>query len=212
MSIKEDGVIAVLTERGVTVLGREHFIIKHAGNTKRFDFKCPEKHWRTGNGKYLTAGERSETRCPDEGGQLSDVFRDALIQSELRRLISVPLRTEAARRRLSVWMFAGKKQKNAYACFYNRNYLCLKILTLCEDGLRMRESYSDEIVRWFGKTNAKYFSSVHNHIDEPLVPSPDDLRLTFTLRRCAKERLNNSKAFLGHYITDGTDAVLIEWD
>ena len=210
MSIKEEGVIAVISKQGITVLGREHFIIKHIRNSKRFDFKCPEGYWRIGSGKYLRQGE-SYTNRFDGDKPIPDVWRDALIQSELRRLIASPLRTEHARRLLSMWMFADKKKKNAYACFYNRNYLCVKILTLYEDGIRLRESYADEIVRWFEKTGARYFSIVHNHINEPLVPSPDDIKLTYTFCQCARERLRGGDtAFLGHYITDGQESVRID--
>lgn len=106
-------------------------------------------------------------------------------------------------------MMAGKKTRNAYVCFYDSKFYCIKILTLYEDGLRLLASYSAEIVHWLKERGATYFSVVHNHVDEPLVPSPDDIRLTYILLHSAEDQ-GVGDAFLGHYIAADGNVMLIE--
>ncbi len=94
--------------------------------------------------------------------------------------------------------------------FFDRSFRCVKTLCVCRNGIRMQDSYGEKIVRGMRTWGAAYFAAAHNHVNEPLIPSPDDIRLTYTLIRCAEEQLSGKSAFLGHYITDGFDAVKIE--
>lgn len=131
-------------------------------------------------------------------------------QTELRRLLSISLRTEEGRRRLAMWCLFGEEEDTAYVFFFDRRYRCVKTVCVYDGGIRMADSYSQRIARTAEECGAMYFAAAHNHVNEPLSPSPDDIRLTYTLIQCGEECFGRPSAFLGHYITDGLEAVKIE--
>ncbi len=143
-------------------------------------------------------------------GQASRVWEDVLKQSELRRFLSFPAEGEEGRRRLMLWRLFGEPEDTAYLFFFDRRFFCIKTLCVCRRGIRLRDSYRDTVVCEMKENGAVYFAAAHNHVNEPLIPSPDDLKLTYTMLRCAQEELWGKGAFLGHYITDGFASVKIE--
>ncbi len=139
----------------------------------------------------------------------SRVVRDVLKQAELRRRMQIPARSEEERRRLMIWRLMGEPADTAYIFFFDKKFRCRKTVCACRCGIRLWDSYADMIVRQTEEMGTVYFSAAHNHVDEPLIPSPDDLRLTYVMKQDVCERLWGEGAFLGHYITDGFASVKI---
>lgn len=143
-------------------------------------------------------------RCP------SSLWEACLKQAELRRLCLIPLKSEEARKQLMLWRMYSDIENSAYLCLYNRRFRCVRVMCVFKHNVRLRESYVEALTEAMKETGAVYFSVVHNHVNEPMVPSPDDLALTNTFMRCAKERLGGESAYLGHYITDQFKMVIID--
>lgn len=150
-----------------------------------------------------------ECRCRGVSQDSPKLWEDIAKQTELSLLVSMSLRNESDRKRLVIWRLFGERPDSAFVFFFDRDFRCVKILCVCWAGIRLEDSYAERIVRCFSELGAAYYAVAHNHVDEPMSPSPDDIVLTRTLVRISNERLAGSSVFLGHYITDGFETVKI---
>lgn len=135
---------------------------------------------------------------------------DILKQTELRRILREPVRDAYAVRRLVMWRMFREEAGSAYAFFLNSRRRCVRTERLCQNGIRMTDSYTDCVKQAALRDGAAYFIVAHNHVNEPLVPSPDDLRLTMLFDSLADGELKGQCTFLGHYITSEFDVIKIE--
>lgn len=149
-------------------------------------------------------------RRPDVPEKLVSLSADILKQTELRRALREPVGDAHAVRRLVVWRMFREDAGSAYAFFLNSRRRCIRTERLCENGIRMTDSYTDCIKQAALRDGAAYFIVAHNHVGEPLVPSPDDLQLTMLLDDLAEGELKGKCIFLGHYITSEFDVIKIE--
>jgi len=138
------------------------------------------------------------------------LWSDAVKQSELRRLLFLPLRNEEDRRRLALWRMFGEAKDSAFLFMFDRQFRCVKCIFVYGKGIRMKDSYAEVVEMEAKEARVRYFAAVHNHVNEPLIPSPDDWVLTNTLLRCGERCFGKREAFLGHFITDGFSVVAME--
>ena len=156
--------------------------------------------------------------CVSRGTAVSErsspVWADVIKQAELRRLLCMSLGAEEERKRLILWQLFGRDRDTAYYFWFDRAFRCVKTMCVSVKGVRMGESYGELMESGTAGTRAVYFAVAHNHVNEPLRPSPDDGVLTRTLMKRTEQVFGTESAFLGHYITDGFSAVklALSWD
>jgi len=139
-------------------------------------------------------------------GYKTKLIYDVLRQAEIRAMVAEPLSDDGRIKQLFMWRLFSEKCDNAYIIYLDSRFMCIKTEKISLNGVRLRDSYTDHIIRQCEKLGASYFAAAHSHINEPLVPSPDDIKLT---QRLESVWINKKRAFLGHYIVKGTDILKI---
>lgn len=142
--------------------------------------------------------------------QLRALSEDVVKQAELRRILREPVKDSGGVGRLVMWRMCGEAAESAYVFLLNSRHRCIGTEILYKKGIRLTDSYTDYIKKAALDEGASYFIVAHNHVNEPLVPSPDDLRLTMVLEDLANGELEGKCTFLGHYITSEFDVIKIE--
>lgn len=155
--------------------------------------------------KRLAVSRKSEV--PEKLVTLSE---DILKQAELRRILREPVKDTCAVRRLVMWRMLGEAAESAYVFLLNSRRRGIRTEILYKKGIRLTDSYADYVKKAALDEGASYFVVAHNHVNEPLVPSPDDIRLTMMLENLANGELKGKCTFLGHYITSEFDVLKIE--
>ena len=99
---------------------------------------------------------------------------------------------------------------NAYAVLLDRNRKIISSIKLKKDNKPSKYTVIQEIDKVLVyEKRAKYLLITHNHKDNPLTPSPEDLETTAILEDYYNSR--NIK-FLGHYITSGMSYLYLSGD
>ncbi len=104
----------------------------------------------------------------------------------------------------------SRDKGNAYAVLLDRKRQYLGSIKLKKDNKPSKYTVLGEIDRALAyEKRAKYLLITHNHKDNPLTPSLEDLETTSILNEYYSKR--NIK-FSGHYITSGTSYLFLSGD
>lgn len=103
-------------------------------------------------------------------------------------------------------LMAGLGKGFAYGIMLGRGMKLLSIVPLKKNGKRNPESVLATLDHAIASSGAKYFIITHNHYNNPLTPSPEDILTTNVI---TEHYQRSSVKFLGHYIVSGYDYLLI---
>lgn len=142
----------------------------------------------------------SEAKLSDEKFR-----RELLFFTEAER-ISFKLSSPTALGYYLTMFMSGFGAGHAYGILFNKHMCPVRIISLKREGKRSPRYVLDSLDSGISLCRARYLVLVHNHYNNPLRPSPDDILTTDVVT----EYYRNSKIkFLGHYIVSNYDYILL---
>lgn len=141
--------------------------------------------------------------------EINKPLEDAFKYAEYHHALKEPVSSEWLLRRLVLWRLYGEQAETAYAFLFDKKHICVSVVPLCKNGVRLWDFYRDAIVPSVSGRKIVSFALAHSHMGMPLVPSPDDLRLTAEMKELGEKMFPKQEGFRGHFITDNFNVVKI---
>ena len=121
-------------------------------------------------------------------------------------LVKQSLNTPSSMGYFVTMLMAGLGKGFAYGIMLGRGMKLLSVVPLKKNSRRNPESVLTSLEFAIESSGAKSFIITHNHYNNPLNPSPEDILTTNVIT----EHFRNSPVkFLGHYIVSNFDYILL---